>query len=96
MQAGTGHLREMGGLMDHLQACGHCSKYLTYKVMEGVCSTYMDTSWVNRRGGCPMFPLRDLPEAIKKRVGQQKQKHQDRAYSGKNDRRGKFRRVISE
>jgi hypothetical protein len=40
-----------------------------------------------------MFPERDLPEAMKKRVGQQKQKHYDRPYSGKNDRRGKFRGV---
>jgi hypothetical protein len=39
-----------------------------------------------------MFPERDLPETHK-RVGQQKQKHYDRPYASKNDRRGKFRRV---
>ncbi len=88
--------------MDHLEACGHCPKYGDIVVRVFVdtvhkgCTAYTDTSWVNRRGGCPMFPLRDIPETMKKRVGQQKQKHQDRSYSGKNDRRGKFRRVISE
>jgi hypothetical protein len=42
-----------------------------------------------------MFPERDLPETMKKRVGQQKQKHSDRSYSSKNDRSGrnKFRGV---
>jgi hypothetical protein len=57
------------------------------------CRIHVDTSWVNRRGGCGSFPERDLPETFKKRVGQQKQKHSDRSYSSKNDRRGKFRRV---
>jgi len=42
-----------------------------------------------------MFPLRDLPEGMKKRVGQQKQRHSDRNYASKNDRSGrtKFRRI---
>jgi hypothetical protein len=77
--------------MNHLEACGHCPKETWY----GTCVTYPDRSWVNRRGGCGMFPERDLPEAMKKRVGQQKQKHSDRSYSSKNDRSGrtKFRGV---
>jgi hypothetical protein len=74
--------------MDHLQACGHCPDHDPL----GGCNKYLNTSWINRRGGCPAFPLRDLPEAMIKRVGQQKQKHSDRAYSSKNDRRTKFKR----
>ena len=78
--------------MNHLQACPYCPKY-SEKFLAAGCTVYNDLSWVNERGGCPMFPLRDLPEAVKGRVGQQKQKHSDRPYSGKNDRRGKFRSV---
>jgi hypothetical protein len=74
--------------MDHLAACGHCPKETWY----GTCLLYLDRSWVNRIGGCGMFPERDMPESHK-RVGQQKQKHYDRPYHSKNDSRGKFRRV---
>jgi hypothetical protein len=82
--------------MDHLEACGHCPKYLE-RVDDGTfkCTVYDDTEWVNRLGGCPSFPLRDLPETLggmQRRVGQQKQKHSDRSYSSKNDGRRKFRR----
>jgi hypothetical protein len=75
--------------MKHLEACGHCPNETWY----GTCVKYFDRSWVNRRGGCGMFPLRDLPEGIKKRVGQQKQKHYDRSYSSKNSGRMKYNRV---
>jgi hypothetical protein len=76
--------------MDHLQACPYCPKYNEpYKM----CTVFRQTAWVNLRGGCGMFPLRDLPEPMrKKRVGQQKQKHQDKSYHSKNDTRTKFRR----
>jgi hypothetical protein len=81
--------------MNHLQACGHCPKYEhgdgTQKSHTG-CEVYADVAWVNRIGGCGMFPERDMPESHK-RVGQQKQKHSDRSYHSKNDSRGKFRRV---
>jgi hypothetical protein len=76
-------------MFNHVQACWYCPKHFE------VCSIYSDVSWVNRRGGCPSFPLRDLPENYKahiRRVGQQKQRHSDRAYSSKNDRRTKFKR----
>jgi hypothetical protein len=80
--------------MNHLQACGHCPKYLRFPAYgEPGCSAYADTTFVNRLGGCPLFPERDLPEAMIKRAGQQKQRHSDRNYSSKNDRRGKFRSV---
>jgi hypothetical protein len=79
--------------MDHLQACGHCP-YIIPDFVESVntaCTVYTDLSWVNRRGGCPMFPERDLPEAMKKRVGQQKQKHNDKSYHSKNDGKRKYK-----
>jgi hypothetical protein len=79
--------------MNHLQACGHCLKF---NERYQRCGVYVDLSWVNRRGGCPSFPLRDLPENYKahiRRVGQQKQKHSDRSYSSKNDGRRKFKAV---
>jgi hypothetical protein len=40
-----------------------------------------------------MFPYRDLPEGMKKRVGQQKQRHSDRSYASKNSGRMKYNRV---
>lgn len=74
-------------MLDHLQACTHCPK-------DGggysECTIYTDTSWVNRIGGCAMLPERDMPISHG-RVGQQKQKHQDRSYTSKNDRKSKFR-----
>jgi hypothetical protein len=87
---------------DHLQACPHCDKFVQHGIAVG-CSAYRDTSWVNRRGGCPHFPYRELPARSglsyidgkivgRGRVGQQKQAHQDRSYSGKNSRRGKYAR----
>ncbi len=84
--------------MNHIEACGHCSKETWY----GTCVLYFDRSWVNRRGGCGMFPYRELPTSMsyvdgkivgRGRQGQQKQAHKDRDYRGKNDRRGKFRRT---
>ncbi len=76
-------------MLDHLQACPYCPKY--NGALRPPCSIHSDTTWVNRRGGCGMFPHRDLPEGMKRRVGQQKQKHQDRSYTSKNDRKAKFR-----
>ena len=70
--------------MNHEQACGHCHKYI-----DDQCSIYLDTSWVNRRGGCSMLPEREMPPNHK-RVGQQKQKHSDRSYGSKNSRRDKY------
>lgn len=75
--------------MDHLQACPYCPKYIAYHHL-GVCSVYADTSWVNRRGGCPLFPQRDMTGSnlqAKKRVGQQKQKFSDRSYNNSKSRR---------
>ena len=72
--------------MNHLQACPHCKDF-----SDTGCTVYPDTSWVNRRGGCPNFPLRDLPETMKKRVGQQKQKFEDRKYHSKNDGKRKYK-----
>ena len=83
--------------MDHLEACGHCPKYQAWGHRGIVsCTVYTDVSWVNRRGGCGMFPHRDLPEAMRKRVGQQKQKHSDRSYGSKNNNRMKFTNCRSE
>jgi hypothetical protein len=41
-----------------------------------------------------MFPERDLPEPMRKRVGQQKQKHNDKSYHSKNDGKRKFKFVV--
>lgn len=86
--------------MDHEQACPYCPKYSE----QGGCELYTDTSWVNRHGGCGLFPYRELPARSglsyldgkimgKGRVGQQKQAHKDRSYHSKNDRRGKYART---
>jgi hypothetical protein len=75
--------------MSHLQACGFCSKYV-----DGGCTIYTDTDWVDRRGGCGMFPHRDFPATTtSKRAGQQKQsrKRDDRKYHSKNDGRRKYK-----
>jgi hypothetical protein len=78
-------MKNSGAGLDHLQACQYCPRYT-----HGRCSVYESTDWVNRQGGCGFFPERDMPPSFG-RVGQQKQKHQDRAYSGKNDGRRKYR-----
>ena len=87
--------------MNHLQACPECPKY-SEDFLAGGCTIYDDVSWVNRRGGCGMFPSRELLPGMsyldgkitrKGRSGQQKQKHEDRKYHSKNDRKTKFRRV---
>jgi hypothetical protein len=87
-------MKHTGAGLNHLEACYLCPKYVTLRMGARVsmtgCSAYGDTSWVNRRGGCGMFPERDMPPAFA-RMGQQKQKHKDRKYEGKNDRRGKYR-----
>ena len=68
--------------MDHLQACPYCPRY--GEEIHG-CMIYSNENldWVNRRGGCPGFPFRDLPQGMtyadgkimaRGRVGQQKQK----------------------
>jgi hypothetical protein len=79
--------------MNHEQACGHCPKYIR-KDLEGEmkCSIYTDTTWVNRVGGCAMLPERDMPVKMG-RVGQQKQKHNDKSYGSKNNSKNKFRSV---
>ncbi len=61
------------------------------------CATYPkpEVLW-GRSYGCPMgsqWHVEELtPQAARKRAGQQKQKHSDRSYASKNDRRGKFLR----
>jgi hypothetical protein len=86
--------------MNHLEACGHCPKETWY----GTCLLYHDRSFVNRIGGCGAFPYRELPAQSglsyldgkilgKGRVGQQKQKHNDKSYHSKNNSRTKFRRI---
>jgi hypothetical protein len=98
--------------MDHLQACGHCPKYGNIEEMscDGVvyiipgCTIYNNATldWVNRRGGCPGFPYRDIPRsrgeyldgrivAGNHRPGQQKQKKDDRKYHSKNDGKRKYK-----
>jgi len=81
--------------MNHLEACGHCPKETWY----GTCVLFFDRSWVNRRGGCGMFPYRELPQGMsyidgkiagRGRIGQQKQAHSDRKYHSKNDGKRKF------
>lgn len=77
--------------MNHLLACGHCPKY------DNGCTIYRDISWVNRRGGCPSYPYRDLFRGMeyldgaivtgKARPGQQKQKKNDRKYENKKSSR---------
>jgi hypothetical protein len=80
--------------LNHKAACSYCHKFARNDIDGEIgCTIYDDTTWVNRRGGCPNFPLRDLPEAMKKRVGQQKQKHSDPSYHSKNDRKSKFRSI---
>jgi hypothetical protein len=89
-------------MLDHLQACSYCPKSNpeTRESRAVECTVYEVTTWVNRRGGCPMFPYRDLPPSLtyidgvihgRGRVGQQKQKHEDRKYKSKNDGRLKYR-----
>jgi hypothetical protein len=84
--------------MDHLQACGYCDKFV-----DGGCSIFVETDWVNRMGGCGMFPYRDLSHGHTYvdgkvygpgRTGQQKQKHEDRKYHSKNDGKRKYKFVI--
>jgi hypothetical protein len=79
--------------MRHTDACGHCPKY------EDGCTVYENTEWVNRIGGCGHYPYRDLPTYLsyvdgvivgRGRVGQQKQKYEDRKYRSKNDGRRKY------
>jgi hypothetical protein len=76
---------------NHLQACPYCPKY---RVGRDGCTVYADTSWVNRRGGCPEYPGRDLTGLHglhKVRAGQQKQKHEDKKYRSKNDGKRKYK-----
>jgi len=77
--------------MDHLQACPYCHKY---DAQMDHCTVFNYTGWVNRRGGCGLFPERDMtgsPSQRKQRAGQQKQKHQDRSYHSKNDGKRKYK-----
>jgi hypothetical protein len=82
----------MNDNLNHLMACTHCPKY-----SEG-CTIYNDTSWVNRIGGCPSFPFREIPRVAGEyvdgkivsgnmRPGQQKQKKADRSYDNKKSKR---------
>jgi hypothetical protein len=86
--------------MNHIEACGECPKETWY----GTCPLYFDRSFLSRLGGCGHFPYRELPAQSglsyldgkilgRGRIGQQKQKHNDKSYHSKNDRRGKFRGV---
>lgn len=38
------------------------------------CRSYTDTSWVDRRGGCPIRHLELIKANVRVRVGQQKQR----------------------
>jgi hypothetical protein len=73
-----------GESMNHLMACQYCPKD-----SENGCTMYDDVSWVNRIGGCAHLPERPMPLHMG-RVGQQKQKHQDRSYSSKHNRKSKY------
>ncbi len=83
--------------MNHEMACPYCPKY------DGGCTIYRDISWVNRRGGCPSFPFRELTRLMeyvdgeivtgKNRPGQQKQKKADRKYDSTRARRKYGRRM---
>lgn len=82
-------MKHIGAGLDHTQACPYCPKYI--KEADN-CKMYpyeFEVSWINRRGGCPYFPERDMP-AWKGRVGQQKQKHNDRTYHSKNDGKRRY------
>lgn len=70
--------------LNHTQVCPYCDKYAHNWLAPG-CSIYKDTSWVDRRGGCPYFPHRDTPHKKTKQP-----KYSDRKYDSKNDRKGKF------
>jgi hypothetical protein len=88
--------------LNHLEACPYCPKYKQWTSRETEykeCSIYIDRTWVNRRGGCGMYPSVELPDGFtyfdgkivrKGRTGQQKQAHRDRSYTSKNDGRPKF------
>jgi hypothetical protein len=80
--------------MDHLRACPHCPKYKD----PGGCHIYGDITWVNRRGGCPGFPYREIPRSRgeyvngeivsgSQRPGQQKQKVNDKTYNNAKSKR---------
>lgn len=93
--------------MNHLQACEYCPNYGVIDEVEcdgEVYKTYGCTiysnailEWVNRRGGCPSFPFRDLPRHMEyldgnivtgnKRPGQQKQVKSDRKYDNNKVKR---------
>ena len=86
--------------MDHLQACMYCPKSDMTCDGEVHCTIYANRSWVNRVGGCGMFPFRELPPGLsyidgriagRGRIGQQKQKHEDRKYHSKNDGKRKYK-----
>jgi len=83
-------------MLDHLQACGYCPHIIPdfKESVNTACTKYTDLSWVNRRGGCPMFPERELPVG-RGRVGQQKQKHQDKSYHSKNDGKRKYFKEVA-
>ena len=81
----------------HLQACPYCDKHI-----DGGCTIFTDVSWVERLGGCPAFPYREVPRSRgeymdgkiisgNQRPGQQKQKHDDRKYHSKNDGKRKYK-----
>jgi hypothetical protein len=90
-------------MYDHLQACGHCPHH-NDSFLEVWCTKFSNLSWVNRIGGCGMFPYRDLPAQSglsyldgkilgRGRIGQQKQKHNDKSYHSKNNSKSKYRSV---
>jgi hypothetical protein len=81
-------------MFDHLQACPHCPHYITD---QDRCHIYNDTSWINRRGGCPTFPFREVPKqrgeyvngkivSGTQRPGQQKQRKPDRKYENRKSK----------
>ena len=96
--------------LNHTQACPYCDKFKVerqrrtqddghyYYINKTYgCTIYEDTSWINRRGGCPMFPYRAVPKSrgeyvdgviiSGKRVGQQHQKRHDRKYENRKSKR---------
>lgn len=60
-----------------ISTCLLCKKF-DVDELGAYCRTYRDTSWVVRRGGCPIPHRAEIMSAAKIRVGQQKQKRRKR------------------
>ena len=72
----------------HLASC--------HKIVDGRCSIYTSVCrkfGVSQNIGCGFSPLEAwVPQLNWKRTGQQKQKHFDRSYGSKNNKRNKYGR----